>query len=88
MEVKHISANPGSPSTFWSTDNVHWYTNKKDAEKNDTSKAVNPDDYVVKKSVWAANKKAFLWCLLIALLIGGGIYLYRKGTITIHRHTA
>ena len=88
MEVKHISANPGSPSTFWSPDNEHWYTNKKDAEKNDTSKAVNPDDYVVKKSFWAANKKVIIGFLIFALLVGGGIYLYRKGTITIHRHSA
>ena len=59
--VKHISANPGAPSTFWSADNGQtWYTNKYDAKTNRTTEQVNPEDYIVKKSFFKANKTAIL----------------------------
>ncbi len=88
MQSKNINALPGKPSTFWSEDGIHWYRNKKSAEKGDITRAVNPDDYVYKKGFFAANWPWILAVVIILALIGGGFYLYHKGTITFHLHKA
>lgn len=85
MIKKHISAQAGQPSTFWSPDNGKtWYRSKKEAEKGDASVAVNPQDFVYNKSFWAQNKKTILWCLGFLVVLGVCFYLYRKGVITIN----
>lgn len=89
--VKHISAKPGDPSTFWSPDNGQtWYRTEKEARQAELdgkkTGAVNPDNYVYNKSFWAQNKKTILWCLAFLLLAAGGFYLYHKGNITFHIH--
>lgn len=85
---KNINAKPGSPSTFWTRDGKLWYRTKKEAEANDASTAVNPDDYVYKKGFFATNWKWIVGGIILLALIGGGFYLYHKGTITFHLHKA
>lgn len=88
MEVKHINSLPGQPSTFWSVDGKHWYRTKKEAEANDISKSVNPDDYVYSKGFFAANWQWLIPCILFVALCAGGFYLWHKGAITFHIHKA
>lgn len=52
MEVKHISAKAGNPSTFWKGESGNWYVTKKAALKDNTSFAVNPEAYKIKKSFY------------------------------------
>ncbi len=86
MQVKHISAQPGQPSTFWSQDGKHWYKDKKSAEQNDTDKAVNPEDYVMTKSFWAQNKNTLIVCLATVIILGVLFWCWHKGVITFHLH--
>lgn len=78
MYKKNISAEPGQPSTFWSKDGENWYRTKAEAEQNDVSKAVNPDDYAIEKSFWQSNKK-WIIAVLILVIAGVGVYGYKKG---------
>ena len=70
MNVQHISAKAGQPSTFWQGASGNWYLTKAEATKDDTTKAVNPKDYELKKSFWNAYQKqiitaaAIIGCLL------------------------
>lgn len=86
LQSKNINALPGQPSTFWTTDGVNWYRTKAQAEVNDTSLAVNPDDYVAPKSTWKANKKVILIWAAVLLLLGVAFYAWHKGYITFHIH--
>lgn len=86
MQSKNINALPGQPSTFWSEDGVTWYRTKKEAEAGDQTKSVNPDDFVYKKNFFVANWKPILAAVIVLALIGGGFWLWHKGTITFHRH--
>lgn len=76
MDKINISAAPGQPSTFWTKDGVTWYRTKTDAEKGDTSKAVNPQDYEIKKSFFAQHKVLCI-ILLVAALAAVGYYGYK-----------
>ena len=78
MYKKNISAAPGQPSTFWSSDNIHWYRTKAEAEKNDVSKAVDPAQYEIKKSFFAQHK-ALCITLIVAAIVAAGYYGYKKG---------
>lgn len=85
--VKHVSANPGAPSTFWSKDNGQtWYTSKNDAKTNRTIAQVNPEDYIVKKSFFKANKTAILISLAVLVVLGALFFAWHKGIITFHIH--
>lgn len=85
--VKHISAENGQPSTFYSADNGKtWYRKKNQALGIDKGTAVNPDDYVYEKTFWAQNKKTILVCTLIVILIALLFYAWHKGAITFHIH--
>ena len=83
LTTKHISALQGNPSTFWSNDDGKtWYRTKAEAEAG-AGTVVNPDDYVYSKGFWAQNKKTILVCLAIAVVLGFGFFLYRKGTFAL-----
>lgn len=86
LVTKNISALPGNPSTFWSSDNGNsWYCTKAEAETGE-GKVVNPDDYIYTKSFWSQNKKTILVCAAITLIIGLLFYMWHKGVITFHVH--
>lgn len=84
MRIKYISALPGHPSTFWAGASGRWYRTKAQAEQDHASCSVNPEQYVMQKSFFAANKKTILITLAIVAIVCGGIYLYKKGTIVFH----
>ena len=65
MEIKHISAQAGQPSTFWKGASGNWYLTKAEAETDNTSRAVNPKDYELKKSFWNAHQKQIITCAAI-----------------------
>ena len=65
MNVQHISAKPGQPSTFWQGASGNWYLTKAAAEKDVAMTAVNPKDYELKKSFWNAHQKQIITCAAI-----------------------
>lgn len=81
----NISASPGNPSTFWKSASGRYYRTKAEAVTDEAEHAVNPEDYVYVKSFWAQNKKTIIWCAVAALLVVGGIWLWKKGRIIIRR---
>ena len=77
----NISAAQGQPSTFWKSATGLYYKTKAEAEKNDKSKAVNPNDYAITRSFWTQHKKSILITLLLLALAAGGLFLWKKGRI-------
>ena len=87
LQIKHISAENGQPSTFYSADGGQtWYTKKAQALGTEKGTAVNPNDYVKTKSFWDANKKTILVCIGIVALLSLIFLLWHKGVITLHVH--
>lgn len=80
MISKNISALPGNPSTFWSNnDGQTWHRTQKDALEG--INAVDPEEFVMKKSFWAQNKKTIIIALIVVVAAAGAFYAYKKGFI-------
>lgn len=65
----NIDAAPGQPSTFWVSNSGRYYRTYAEAKADNPTKAVNPQDYVVKKSFYQQHKKV-IWACLIILAAG------------------
>ncbi len=83
MNKINISAEQGQPSTFWQGASGRWYRTMALATTDKAADAVNPEDYMYKKSFWAQNKKTILWCAVAAVIVVGMVFLWKKGRITI-----
>jgi len=79
----NISAEQGQPSTFWKSETGLFYKTKAEAEKDDKTKAVNPNDYAMSKSFWAQHKKTIITCVILLAVVAGGLYLWKKGRIIV-----
>ena len=69
VEVVHISAKEGQPSTFWKSASGKYYRTKMEAEL-DTGVAVNPDDYRVDVSFFVKYKTYILGAFIAAVVAG------------------
>lgn len=84
MNIMHISAAPGDPSTFWQGASGRWYRTKALAESDIQGNAENPEDYRIEKTFLDKHGKIILIGLLIVGLIAGtGYYLYKNKTLII-----
>jgi len=79
----NISAEQGQPSTFWKSETGLFYKTKAEAVKDDKTKAVNPNDYAIKKSFWQQHKSSIITAVIIIALVAGGLYLWKKGRIIV-----
>lgn len=66
----HISARAGDPSTLWqNTVSGLYFRTKLEAEANDKTKSVNPDDYQIVKTFWDKHGKKVLIGVGIVVLV-------------------
>ncbi|MGM9745823.1 MAG: hypothetical protein ACI30H_02545 [Paludibacteraceae bacterium] len=65
----NIDALPGDPNTFWVGDSGLYYRTLKEAEEDNPDNAVNPQDYVIKKSFYQQHKKT-IWICAAVLVVG------------------
>ena len=73
VEVVHISAKEGDPSTFWKSASGKYYLTKSEAV-NDNGNAVNPDDYRIDVSFFTKYKTYILGALVAACVAAAVIY--------------
>lgn len=77
VQVVHISAAEGDPSTFWMSKSGKYYLTKAEAEK-DKGKVVNPDDYKLNTSFLKKYRKYILAALIGAIVVAGILYAAPK----------
>lgn len=73
VDVLHISAKEGCPSTFWKSASGKYYTTKSEAV-HDSGRAVNPDDYRIDVSFFTKYKTYILGALVAAIVATAVIY--------------
>ena len=65
----NIDAHSGDPNTFWVGDSGRYYRTLKEADEDNPVHAVNPQDYVIKKSFYQQHKKT-IWICAAVLVVG------------------
>lgn len=80
----NIDAAPGQPSTFWVSNSGRYYRTYAQAKADNPTLAVNPRDYVLKKSFYQQHK-CIIWACVVLLVAGlSVVYLFDKNKLVLN----
>ena len=80
----NIDAAPGQPSTFWVSNSGRYYRTYAEAKADNPATAVNPQDYVLKKSFYQQHKR-IIWACVVLLAAGlSVVYLFDKNKLVLN----
>lgn len=82
----NIDARAGDPNTFWVSDSGRYYRTLVEAEADDPANAVDPQDYVLKKSFYQQHKKTIWICAAVLAAGLTVIMLFKKNKLVYNNH--
>lgn len=74
----HVSAEPGYPSTLWVGNSGKYYRTKAQAEKDNGTDAINPEDIKKHEQKWYVKHKLLLTALCAAIVAAFIVYSVKK----------